>query len=328
MIVTRTPLRVSFAGGGTDLKEFYSSGYGAVVSMAINKHIYIAAHRGFDRRFILKYSEVEAVEDVDDIKHSLIRECLRDRGYTSGVEIASFADIPSQGTGLGSSSSFAVGLLHALELMTGEEVTREFVAKAASRVEIEQLNEPIGKQDQYAAAFGGLNYIRFNADHSVVVEPIGLAPDAAEQLGKNLLLVYTGITRKASDVLAKQKNNTLNDRSVFERLVEMRDMADELKAELELGKLDVVGEFLARGWALKKKLASGMSRGPIDDIYNRGIAAGALGGKLLGAGGGGFVLFYCPSDKMPGLKSEFSSPKDRCFVAGIDAGGTSVVTKA
>ena len=323
MTVTRTPLRISFAGGGTDLKEFYENGYGAVVSMAIDKHIYIAVHRGFDRRYILKYSEVEVADTVDQIRHGLIRECLRERGIKSGMEMASFADIPSQGTGLGSSSAFAVGLLHALDIQEGGELGKADLADSACRIEIDRLGEPIGKQDQYAASFGGVNYIKFLPGGKVEVSPIEIDPDTICRLNENLLLVYTGLTRGAGTVLSEQKENTVRDSDTFTRLESIRLMADELRSELQKGKIDAIGDYLSRGWALKKELAKGVSKGEIDEIYEAGISAGAAGGKLLGAGGGGFVLFYCEEGRRADVEARFKNM--RCISPGVDVLGTCLV---
>lgn len=217
MIITRTPFRVSFAGGGSDLKEFYSkNGYGAVVSAAINRYMYIAIHPYFHDKIRLKYSKTEDVENIDDIKHPIIRECLRKVQIEKGLEIASFADVPA-GTGLGSSSSFTVGLLNALYAYKGKIVSKERLAAEACEIEIEILKEPIGKQDQYAAAYGNINYIRFNKDETVDVSQILLTEPAKKKLGDSLCLYYTGGKRRAGDILNEQKKN-LSDEDKFQNL--------------------------------------------------------------------------------------------------------------
>lgn len=299
MIISKTPFRVSFCGGGSDLAEFYRrSGYGAVVSSAIDKFAYIALHRFFENRFVLKYSQTEISDDVASIRHPLIRECLLLTDTTEPLEITSFADIPSSGSGLGSSSAFSVGLIHALFAQKGRMPTREMCASGACEVEIGRLREPIGKQDQYAAAYGGLNYIRFNADGSVHVDPIIMAGEKYQSLAEHLCLFYTGVTRKASDILTEQRRNIESDESRFANLMLMRNQADRLRDELAAGNIGALGSLLHEGWLLKRQMASGVSNPRLDEIYARAVAAGAKGGKLLGAGGGGFFLFYCePAQK-------------------------------
>jgi D-glycero-alpha-D-manno-heptose-7-phosphate kinase len=292
MIISKTPFRVSFCGGGSDLPEFYRRGYGAVVTSAIDKFVYLAIHRFFEPRFVLKYSQTEVAESIDEIKHPLIRECLRFARTTEFVEITSFADIPSTGSGLGSSSAFSVGLINALLSMQGRMPSHETCAAGACEVEIERLEEPIGKQDQYAAAYGGLSYIRFNADGSVLVDPIVLDRSTRDALDDRLLLFFTGVTRRASEILTEQRRNLVRDPRTFDNLSRMRDQADELHAALARGNLDALGTGMHEGWLRKKQVASGVSSPEFDSIYEAARAAGALGGKILGAGGGGFFLFY------------------------------------
>jgi D-glycero-alpha-D-manno-heptose-7-phosphate kinase len=296
LIITKTPLRVSFAGGGTDLAEFYGREEGAVVSTAIDKYVYIALHRFFENRIVLKYSRTEVVETIDEIQHPLIRECLRVSQLSDPVEITSFADIPATGSGLGSSSSFTVGLLKALHAFRGRNISPEACADLACSVEIDRLGEPIGKQDQYAASFGGLNFVRFLANGSVAVEPIVLSREKRAELESNLVLFYTGLTRKATGILTEQKANTRSAEK-FALLQQMRLLAGRLRDELVRGNVTAMGEILHEGWMLKRQMASGISSGPIDEFYKRGRQAGAFGGKLLGAGGGGFLLFFCPADR-------------------------------
>lgn len=295
MIISKTPFRISFAGGGSDLADFYQQSYGAVVSSAIDKFIYIAIHRFFENRFVLKYAQTEICEKVDDIKHPLIRECLRITGTIEPLEVTSFADIPSSGSGLGSSSAFTVGLINALVAHKGRCPSYETCAGDACKVEIERLKEPIGKQDQYAAAYGGLNYIRFNADGSVHVDPIIITMGMRAAIEQRFVLFYTGITRRVSSILHEQKQNIARgDR--LEILTQMRDQADQLRVELSAGNIDALGSIMHEGWLLKRQLANGITSPLLDDVYLRARAAGAIGGKLLGAGGGGFFLFYCPPE--------------------------------
>ena len=299
MIITRTPFRVSFAGGGSDLKEFYSkNGYGAVVSAAINRYMYIAIHPYFHDKIRLKYSKTEDVESIDDIKHPIIRECLRKVRIERGIEIASFADVPA-GTGLGSSSSFTVGLLNALYAYKGKIVSKERLAAEACEIEIEILKEPIGKQDQYAAACGNINYIRFNKDETVDVSPILLTEPAKKKLEDSLCLYYTGGKRRAGDILNEQKKN-LSDKDKFQNLEKMVELAEELRGVLQEENINAVGDILHKGWIYKKELASGISNEEIDNLYDKAMKCGAAGGKLLGAGGTGFLLIYSEDHKALG----------------------------
>lgn len=301
MIISKTPFRISFVGGGSDLPDFYQHGYGAVVSSAIDKFVYLALHEFFERRYLLKYAQTESCDSIEAIRHPLIRECLRVAGNRDFLEITSFADMPSLGSGLGSSSAFSVGLIHALLARQGRMPSHEICAARACEVEIERLKEPIGKQDQYAAAFGGMNYIRFNSDGSVHVDPIILGAEARAELEKRLVLFYTGVTRSAVEILAEQRQNILSDPKRFETLCRMRDQAEELRAALAQGNLGAIGTMMHEGWLLKKQMASGVSSSHFDEIYRRGREAGATGGKILGAGGGGFFLFYTEPERRESL---------------------------
>lgn len=297
MIITKTPFRASFAGGGTDLPAFYTKEDGMVVSMAINSFVYLAVHRFFEKRIVLKYSETESVEQVDQIKHGLIRECLKIVGVDEPLEITSFADIPSKGSGLGSSSAFAVGLISALQALKGLPVSPEQSAQLACEVEIGRLGEPIGKQDQYASAYGGMNAITFRADGTVGVEPIVLADEARRHMEEHLVMFYTGLVRSASEILVEQKKATESDDAKFALLSDMKGLAVTLKDALQKGDVDQLGPLMHEGWLMKKGLAAKISLPEIDGAYEAALAAGATGGKLLGAGGGGFLLFYCPPSK-------------------------------
>ncbi len=313
MIISRTPFRISFAGGGTDLRDFYKSEYGAVISSTINKYIYITVNslsRFYNHKIRISYSRTEIVDNVDEIKHPVVREALKLTGMDGGLEITSMADIPA-GTGVGSSSSFAVGLLNALYAFQGKIVSPERLAQEACNIEIELLKEPIGKQDQYAAAYGGLNYIRFNPDERVFVEPVISSGIIIDELDRNLMMFYTGITRDASTVLNKQKDNTDDKR---EHLTKMRDFAIDIKNALNEGKrLDRIGDILHQEWLLKRKLTSGISNNFIDNYYEKALEAGALGGKVLGAGGGGFILLYVEPQNQPKVEAALKDLKRLSF---------------
>ena len=290
MIITRTPFRVSFVGGGTDLKEFYAkNGVGAVVSVAIKKYMYIVIHPYFHDKIRIKYSQTEDVNDLDAIKHPVVRECLKRVGVNKSIEIASFADVPS-GTGLGSSSAFAVGLLNALYAYKGKTISKNRLAAEACQIEIDVLKEPIGKQDQYATAFGNINYIRFNRNESVDVSPLLLTESVKDRLENVFCLYYIGGQRKAKSILSEQKANIVNQQTVFNHLKDLLGLTDDLKTAITGQKIDAIGSILHKGWAIKKQLASGISNTHIDRIYQTAMENGAKGGKLLGAGGTGFLL--------------------------------------
>lgn len=301
MIITRTPLRVSFAGGGTDLKAYYGRERGAVLSTAIDKYIYITVNRKFDDKVRVSYSVTEMVDRAADLKHELIREALNLTGISGGIEITSISDVPSQGTGLGSSSSYTVGLLNALYAYTGKLVSAERLADEACRIEIDLCGKPIGKQDQYIAAYGGMQHIQFNPDDSVFVDPLPCHRELREQLQSSLLMLYTGLTRSANDVLSEQRKNTEQNGVTVDGLRAMRDLADQLRESLCAGNLDGFGEVLHAGWMLKRTLAAGISSPSIDNWYELARKNGAIGGKLLGAGGGGFLLLYAHPDRHAGL---------------------------
>lgn len=291
MIITRTPLRISFCGGGSDLPDFYRKHGGCVISTTIDKHIYVTAQNSFEPdTVLLKYTSIEKVKEIDQISHPIFRECLKDYNLNS-VELASIADVPA-GTGLGSSSAFTVGLINVLNGFKGKKQNKEFLARSACDMEIERLGEPIGKQDQYAAAYGGLNYIRFDADDSVYIEPIKISKYDKQYIQNNLLMMYTGKIRNASDILSTQRDNMLNDSKSEDSLIKLCKICDGLRDDLESGDLDSLGAALDSGWKLKKTLSPRISSGDIDNSYHIAIKNGAAGGKLLGAGGGGFLLLY------------------------------------
>jgi len=300
MIITKTPFRVSFCGGGSDMANFYEKYGGCVLSTSINKYCYISIHPYFnENQTLLKYSENELVDNPDQINHKIFRRVLTDMDI-HGVEISSTADIPG-GTGLGSSSTFTVGLLNTLNCYKGKFVSKDKLAKLACEVEIEKLGNPIGKQDQYGAALGGLNFIKFNQDGSVSHEPILMDGKTYKRLQNNLLMFYTGTTRSANTILAEQtKNITSEDKA--KNLLKMCGLARDMKEALENNDISSFGKILDEGWQLKKELASGIANPAIDEAYEIAMKNGALGGKLLGAGGGGFLLFYCEEEKQDKLK--------------------------
>jgi D-glycero-alpha-D-manno-heptose-7-phosphate kinase len=313
MIITRTPLRISFCGGGTDLPAFYRNQQGAVVSSAINKYVYITVNRlsrYFDHGILLKYSRTELVDRVEEIAHPIIREAMKVTGVTDRVEITSMADIPA-GTGLGSSSTYAVGLLHALYTYKGDYVSASKLAREACEIEIERLGDPIGKQDQYIAAYGGFCHIRFNPDETVFVDPVICSRETKEALEDNLLMFYTGRSRKAGEILERQKSAT-SDRIAV--LTGMRDLCKEALSVVSEGRsLSRFGEILHRGWTLKRSLVRGITDDVINAQYERARSAGAIGGKLLGAGGGGFLLFYVEKQNQGRVRQALSDMQELPF---------------
>jgi D-glycero-alpha-D-manno-heptose-7-phosphate kinase len=313
MIITRTPLRVSFCGGGTDLPSYYLHRQGAVVSTSINKYVYITINPltpYFRNRILIKYSSTELVDSVDEIRHPIIREAMKITGVVDRVEITSMADIPA-GTGLGSSSSYAVGLLHALHTYKGEYVSAAQLAAEACEIEIKRLGDPIGKQDQYIAAYGGICHIRFNTDESVFVDPV-ICPQATKlALEENLLMFYTGLTRRAGDILEVQNSVTLSKMDVLTR---MRDMCDEALKVLQSGRsLNRFGEILHEAWLNKRSVVDTISNDSINEFYEKARSAGAIGGKLLGAGGGGFLLFYVEKQNHDRVKQVLDNLQEMPF---------------
>jgi D-glycero-alpha-D-manno-heptose-7-phosphate kinase len=288
---------MSFVGGGSDLPVFYRKFGGAVLSTAINKFVYVTVNKKFDDRIRLSYSKTEDAKSAEKIKHPLVREALQMLGIRGGIEITSIADIPGKGTGLGSSSSFTVGLLNALHAFADRYASAEKLAQESCTIEIERCGEPIGKQDQYAAAFGGFNLILFNPDDSVSVESIICKRETIERLQQNLLVFYTGITRSASALLKTQSASMASSKTKQNTMKRMVQLAHSLKTELQKNNLDAFGEIIHENWELKRSLTPGISTPAIDDWYARARKAGALGGKLLGAGTGGFLIFYSPASR-------------------------------
>lgn len=297
---------MSFAGGGSDLRDFYREQPGAVLSTSIDKYMYIAVNRKFDERLRVSYSRTEEVETPQQVQHPLVRHALQVVGIDGGIEITSMADIPSRGTGLGSSSAYTVGLLNALFAYRNEYASKERLARLACEIEIQHCGEPIGKQDQYASAYGGLNLIRFHPDESVSVDPVICEPAVLAELEASILVFYTGRARSASAVLTEQRENIAANRTLVQR---MAQLACNLKQELESGRLESVGAILDENWRLKRQMSDGVSDSHIDEWYAAGLAGGARGGKLLGAGSGGFLMFVAPpelhvriSRRLPDLK--------------------------
>ena len=305
MIISKTPLRASFFGGGTDFAAYFHEsrfGYGSVISTALGMHVYITVNKRFDGQTRVVYNGNELVDHVDQVKHNIIREALKITGIETGVEVVYMADLPMTdlGVGLASSSALAVGVLNALHAYKGEYVTASQLAKEAIEIEIGRLGQQIGIQDQYAVAVGGFNRYLFNSDDTVTVTPAVYDMKIREKLCSNLLMFYTGKSRDSRAIFKEQKETTKTHKAdVLDPLVEATDIA--MKA-LSSGDLDKWGHLLRDTWELKKKFASGVSNPDIDDMYDRATGAGALGGKILGAGGGGFLLVYVPQDKQSAVR--------------------------
>ncbi len=303
MIISRTPLRMSFVGGGSDLPGFYRKHGGAVVSTAINKYVYVNVNKKFDTGIRVAYSKTEEVDSVAQIEHPLVRASLEHLQIDGGIEITTIADIPSKGTGLGSSSSFTVGLLHALSAFKGQYISSDRLGKDSCHVEIDLCKEPIGKQDQYAAAFGGLNLIEFKDDDSVIVSPVICNRTTIEALEAHVLLFYTGVTRSASNLLKQQAQGIDSDETKQRTVKRMVDLAYTLRAELQRNNIAVFGEILHENWVLKRSIAPDITTENIDNWYNTARRAGALGGKILGAGAGGFLMLFAPPDSHQPIKA-------------------------
>ena len=299
MIITQTPLRIGLLGGGTDLPSYYRHGGGRVLNCALDKYVYVIVKQRFDDDIYVNYSKKEIVRRVEDLEHELVREAMQMTGVTSGVEITTLADIPSAGSGLGSSSAVTVGLLHALLAYRGRQVTPEELAERACAIEIERCGKPIGKQDQYIAALGGIRDIRFGPGDEVVAEELDLSAAERRALQQQIMLFYTGITRSADPILAEQNANVEATRPQLDQL---RELAGFAAGRLRDGDVDAIGPAMRESWEAKRKLASGVSNAQIDEAVTRALDAGASGAKLTGAGGGGFLLVLCPIERQRAVR--------------------------
>lgn len=324
MIITRTPFRISFAGGGTDLREFYSQESGRVISTSIDKYIYVVIKRQLgivEHKYRINWSQVEFKDKIEDIEHPIVKEALKFFKVDFPIEITTFSDIPGQ-TGLGSSSSFAVGLVNALHALRGEMVTKHTLASEAAHIEVDVLGRAMGKQDHFAAAYGNLNVFTFNPDESVTVEPVLYRPEIKKAIESNLLLFYLKTKRDASNILKTQQKETQNKlnslRELKDLVVPLRDIISNSSGN-ELNKF---GELLDKGWKIKRELTDKISSDKIDNYYQKAKDSGAIGGKLLGAGGGGFLLLYVETKHHQSVIDALSELF--CLPIGFDDGGTRI----
>ncbi len=320
MIIVQTPLRVSFFGGGTDFRSFFLEEGGCVLSSAIDKYIFVTIKKRFDKKLRIGYTRTELVDNVSQIKHELIREAFYLTGIDQGVEVTTMGDIPSAGSGLGSSSTVTVGTLHAMYALQGEIVTAELLARQACEIEIDRLAKPIGIQDQYIAAYGGFRFMEFTTSGEVLTRRIDLDSCHLRQLNENLLLFYTGKTRPSDKILDEQKKNIKTHKDLLRK---MKQLAYTAYEELQAGHPEVIGELMHESWQLKKQLASQISNGKIDKIYQLARNAGALGGKITGAGGGGFLLLYCPHENQERLREALADFQELPFQ--LERDGTKVI---
>lgn len=320
MIILQTPLRVSLFGGGTDFPEYFQENGGCVLTSAIDKHIFVIIRRRFDKKLRIGYTRTELVDHIDEIQHELIREAFRVTGLDSGIEITTMGDIPSEGSGLGSSSTVTVGALHAMYAYKREMIGAERLAREASYIERDVLKKPIGIQDQYIAALGGFRLIEFSYNGEVASHPVVMPPDTLRRLNQNLLLFYTGVTRKAESILAEQKQSIGKTTGTLDEMKRLTYYATE---ELGKGNIDMIGEILHESWQLKKQLASQISSNYLDDMYTVARQSGAIGGKIAGAGGGGFLLLYCPLHRQEQMRSALSTLQELPF--NLDQDGSKVI---
>lgn len=322
MIISKTPLRMSFVGGGSDLEAYYRHGYGAVVSAAIDKFIYITVNKKFTDHIRVGYSKAEHVESVEDIEHNLVRESLKLTGIMKGIDVVYMSDMlpDHEGSGLGASSSIVVGTLHALHAFKGEYVSAEKLAQEACQIEIGILGHPIGKQDQYAVAYGGFNYIQFNSDGTVFVEPIICKPEIKERLNRNLIAFHTGISVRSDRVLTEQRSKTGENRHLIDKMVAL---AQQVRTSLQNNHLEEFGHALHENWALKQTLASNITNPLISSYYEKARRAGAVGGKILGSGGGGFLLFYCEEKHQDSVRKALADLREAAF--NIEPQGSRII---
>ena len=307
MIITQTPLRIGLLGGGTDLPAYYREHGGRVLNCAIDKYVYVIVKQRFDDEIYVNYSKKEIVSRVEDLEHELVRAAMLMTGVRKGVEITTLADIPSAGSGLGSSSAVTVGLLHALFAYRGRQVSAEELAERACYIEIEQCGKPIGKQDQYIAALGGIRDIRFGPGDEVIAEEVALSPSERRALQRQIMLFYTGVTRSADSILAEQNANIAATRPQLNLL---RDLAGFAVDRLRDGDVDAIGSAVRESWEAKRKLASGVSNDRVDRAVSQALEAGASGAKLTGAGGGGFLLVICPVEQQRAVRQSLADMRE------------------
>ena len=325
MIISKTPLRASFFGGGSDFKDYFEKstlGYGQVLSAALDMHVYITVNKKFDDKIRVVYNGNELVDNVDELKHNIIREALKLTGLTKGIEVIYMADIPlsTAGIGLASSSALAVGVLNALHAYKGEYVTQEVLAKEACQIEIDLLGQRIGIQDQYAVSYGGFKRYRFLNDGTVNITPLIIDGKTRNSLYNNIMLFFTGNTRDSRKILSEQSDNIENKRKMLDDLVLT---VDKVYEELNKNNIDIVGSELNRTWQIKKSLSSGISNELIDNMYNAAISAGAIGGKILGAGGGGFMLLYVKDDNKAKVREALKDYREIPFK--VDSEGSRII---
>lgn len=320
MIITKTPLRISFFGGGTDMKQFWMEEEGCVLSCSINKYIYVIVNKSFDRLIHIKYFEQENVDSIDKVKHDLIRETMRKAGIEGGIEVVILSDIPHTGSGLGSSSTLTVGLLNAFYTYSGKKVCKETLAQQACEIEIDILGKPIGKQDQYIASYGGLNKIVFKPNGSVKVQQVKPVYNILPVLRKYLLLFYTGIGHRSEDILEEQTRLITQTRPALRK---MKEQVDDALRILSGGDLEKLGALMQEGWRLKCQLASQISNNYLNALIKRAFKAGAMGAKITGAGGGGFLLILCKPELHESVRNELFDLTE--FDFDFESGGTEVL---
>jgi len=320
MIISQTPLRIGLLGGGTDLPGYYREHGGRVLNCALDKYVYVIVKQRFDGDIYVNYSKKEIVSRVDDLEHELVREAMHMTGVVNGVEITTLADIPSGGSGLGSSSAVTVGLLQALFAYQGRQVSAEELAERACTIEIDRCHKPIGKQDQYIAALGGIRDIRFGPGDQLVAREIGISAAERRALQQQIMLFYTGITRSADSILVEQRANIESTRPQLDLL---RDLAGLAADRLRSGDVDALGPAMRESWEAKRKLASGVSNDQIDTAVTRALEAGATGAKLTGAGGGGFLLVICPTERQRAVRENLSGMRE--LPVSLDRLGSRIV---
>jgi len=325
MLIARSPLRISLGGGGTDLPSYYKKYGGFLIAATINKYVYISLAETFNKKFIIKYSNFEEEKKITNIKHPLFRETLRKMNVKTPLNISSHADIPA-GTGMGSSGCFAVTLINALSCYQGKQLSKKKIAELACNIEIDKLKEPAGKQDQYTAAFGGLNSYEFLCNGSVLIKKIKISKKNIKKLKNNLIVFFTGYSRSSYKILQKQDSNTkIFDKSMLNNLHQVKKFGLESKKILENGNLNEIGKIMHEHWQYKKERSKYMTNNKIDHLYNVAINNGALGGKLIGAGGGGFLMFY--SENISLIEKKFFNLGLKKLNFDFDFEGTKIIAR-